>query len=507
MSKKNGQPTERISFARSRSVKDYPDFLAIQLESYEEFVQAQVRPEQRNEKNGLQFVFGKHFPIEDTRGRYTLEFIEYNLDAPKHSIDECIAQGLTYSIPLKATLRLSAREDDDEDEPEEAVEQEVYLGDLPAMTERGSFVINGAERVVVSQLHRSPGVFFSQHRHPNGTQLFSARIIPFRGSWIEFSTDVQNILWAYIDRKRKLPVTTLLRALGYGETDAIVKLFNLAKSISARTKASFRRGLGATLAFNVVQEITPERLIDEETGAVQGYVERETGNPIKFGTRDAGDLVEIVDKQTGETIEAIDKETGEVVEWVEESTGEVVEETIRRIVLPADHVLTTEDWAKLREYKIRNFYILHEDPNLDQTDTSTLIKTLKKDPTHSQDEALEELYRVLRDSEPPDTDTARHVLDRLIFSEKKYDLGLVGRYRINKRLGLRVPKAVVTLTKDDIVAIIRRLLEIRSGQSGLDDIDHLSNRRVRTVGEQLSSQFSVGLARMARTIKERMNLA
>lgn len=505
MSSKNGQHAERVNFARSRPVLDYPDFLGIQLESYEDFVQAKLSADQRSEEKGLQQVFLNHFPIEDTKGRYILEFIDYSLGTSKHSIEECLAQGLNYAIPLKATLRLSAKEDDNEDEAEEAVEQEVYLGDLPAMTSRGSFVINGAERVVVSQLHRSPGVFFGRAVHPNGTELFSARIIPFRGSWIEFSTDVQNVMWAYIDRKRKLPVTTLLRAMGFGETDDVIRLFDLAKGVSSRYKKDFKKLTKSVLAFDVTQKVTPTRVIDEKTGVHLGYQERETGLSIETQERDLGEFVEIVDKQTGEMIEHIDKETGDVVEYINQATNEVIEEKINRIILPADHVLKEEDWATLRKYKIDMIYIMHEDEEEEVLDTSTLIKTLRRDPANTQLEALEELYRVLRDSDPPDSDATRNILDRLIFNEKRYDLGAVGRYRINKRLGLNVPPETVTLTQEDIVVIIRRLLELRSEQSGLDDIDHLSNRRVRTVGEQLGAQFSLGLARMARTIRERMN--
>ena len=504
MSSQNGQHTTRVNFARSRPVLDYPDFLGVQLESYEDFVQMKLSPDQRSKEKGLQQIFLNHFPIEDTKGRYTLEFIDYSIGAPKHSIKECLAQGLNYAIPLKATLRLSAKEDEDEDEAEEAVEQEVYLGDLPAMTARGSFVINGAERVVVSQLHRSPGVFFSQAVHPNGTQLFSARIIPFRGSWIEFSTDVQNIMWAYIDRKRKLPVTTLLRAMGFGETDQIIRLFDVAKGVRVRTNRSFKKLVGAVLAFDVIKKVTPTRVYDEQSGDFLGYREIETGFDIEYQTRDLGEFIEVVDKQTGEMIEHIDQETGDVVEYINQETGEIIEETINRIVFPADHVVVEEDWQTLHDYEVDQIYVLHEE-EAETLDTSTLIKTLRRDTSSNQSEALEELYRVLRDSEPPDSDAAKNVLDRLIFSEKRYDLGAVGRYRINKRLGLRVSPKTVTLTQDDIVVIIRRLLELRSEQSGLDDIDHLSNRRVRTVGEQLGTQFSLGLARMARTIRERMN--
>ena len=506
MSKKNGQHVERKNFARSRSVLDYPDFLDIQLGSYEEFMQAKVPAEDRQNR-GLQRAFNTHFPIEDTRGRYTLEFISYDFEQPKHTIEECLAQGLTYSTSLKATLRLSTKEDEDEDEPDASLEQEVYLGDLPAMTNRGSFVINGAERVVVSQLHRSPGVFFGQALHANGTRLYSARIIPFRGSWIEFTTDVHGIMWAYIDRKRKLLVTTMLRALGFSEDEEIIRCFNLAKPYSARRRSRFR-AVGRELAFNVTKMVTPERVVDPEEGQVIGYVEAETGREIAFDVRENEDVVEVLDKQTKTVFQHIEKETGAVIEYVDEITGEIVsQEQIKRLIRPAGHVLTQDDWDDLNEYGVTQVWVLREDEgDHTTTDTTPLRNTLRKDKTSSQAEALVEFYRVLRDTDPPDIESARGVLERLIFNEKRYDLGMVGRHRINKKLGLSVPADTVTLTQDDIVSIIQKLLELRSGQSGLDDIDHLSNRRVRTVGEQLGTQFSVGLSRMARMIRERMNM-
>ncbi len=440
----------RHSFARIRTVQDYPDFLDIQLAAYEEFAQAEVMPEER-EDTGLQAVFKEHFPITDTRERYTLEFIHYTLDAPKHSVEECIAQGLSYAVPLKAKLRLSSKEDEDEDEAEEAVEQDVYLGNLPAMTEQGTFIINGAERVVVSQLHRSPGVFFGQSVHPNGTQLFSARIIPFRGSWIEFSTDVSNVMWAYIDRKKKLPVTTLLRALGFSTNEDLVRIFDLADEIEVTNKKAWKDAIGRRLAASVT-------------------VERQA--------------------------EVIDEDTGEVIE----------ERTMNEVLLPADHELEEEDYTKLKDAGVLKVFGVREDRDEDSLDTSSLLTTIKKDPTHNEEEALKYLYEQLRGTEAPDIETARGVLDRLFFSEKRYDLGEVGRYRINQRLRLNVPIETLTLTTDDITAIIRELLSLQNGRSVVDDIDHLGNRRVRTVGEQLASQFSLGLARMARTIKERMNL-
>ncbi len=441
---------ERTSFARIRPVKDYPDFLDVQLQSFRDFVQDDVAPEERAEV-GLQTVFTEHFPIQDSRERYTLEFIHYILDAPKHSVAECIAQGLSYSVPLKAKLRLSSKEDEDEDEAEESIEQEVYLGNLPFMTDRGTFVINGAERVVVSQLHRSPGVFFGQSVHPNGTELYSARVIPFRGSWIEFSTDVSNVMWAYIDRKKKLPVTGLLRALGYSDDSDIVGLFDLADEMPVNNKRNFNKVVGRNLA-------------------------------------------------TGLTVEQIS-------EIIDEDTGEVIEERSERIVVfPPNHELVAEDYDTLKEAGIASVFVIRTDNSDDAMDKSTLLNTLKKDPTHSEAEALEYIYLQLRGAEAPDLDTARGVLDRLFFSEKRYDLGEVGRYRINSRLGLKQPSDMLTLSIEDIVSIIKELIALQNGKSTVDDIDHLGNRRVRTVGEQLAAQFSLGLARMARTIKERMNL-
>ena len=440
----------RNTFARIKTIRDYPDFLDVQLKSFHDFIQDHIPPEER-ENVGLQSVFSEHFPIQDSRERYTLEFIQYGLDAPKHSVEECIAQGLSFSVPLKAKLRLSSKEDEDEDEAEEAIEQEVYLGNLPFMTERGTFVINGAERVVVSQLHRSPGVFFGQSVHPNGTDLYSARVIPFRGSWIEFSTDVGNMMWAYIDRKKKLPVTTLLRALGYSSNEEIVKLFDLADTISVKTKASFKKAIGRRLAATV-------------------SIERMT-------------------------------------EVVDEDTGEVIEQRIEReVILPAQHELTEDDHEKLKEAEVTQVHLIREETEESELDKTTLLNTLKKDPTHSEKEALEYLYLQLRGTEAPDQDTARGVLERLFFSDKRYDLGEVGRYRINSRLRLDEDKKLLTLSRNDILAIIKELISLQNGKSQVDDIDHLGNRRVRSVGEQLASQFSLGMARMARTIKERMNL-
>jgi DNA-directed RNA polymerase subunit beta len=442
--------TGRLSFGEISGTIDYPDFLDIQLESFAEFIQADTPPEERDPTSGLQAVFLEHFPITDSRERYTLEYLHYELDAPKHSVEECIAQGLTFAVPLKAKLRLSSKEDEDEDEPEEAIQQDVYLGNLPVMTAQGTFIVNGAERVVVSQLHRSPGVFFGQSTHPNGTELFSARVIPFRGSWIEFSTDVANVMWAYIDRKKKLPVTTLLRALGYSANQDIVTLFGIADSFDVSTKAAFKKGAtGRVLAASVT-------------------VQR---------------VEEIVDEDTGEVLE---------------------ERRHREVLLPAEHELLEGDYDKLKEASIDRIFLRKDEAG--EVDKTTLLNTLKKDPAHSEEDALEYLYFQLRGSEPPDTETARAMLERLFFSEKRYDLGDVGRYRINQRLNLSGDREELTLTREDIIAIIKELILLQNGKSHVDDIDHLGNRRVRTVGEQLQQQFSLGLARMARTIKERMNL-
>ena len=442
----------RHTFASTDDVLDYPDFLDVQLQSFHDFAQADVPPEEREDK-GLQAVFKEHFPITDTRDRYTLEFIHYALDPPKHSMEECIAQGLTFSIPIKAKLRLSSKEDEEDEEAEEAIEQEVYLGTLPFMTEQGTFVVNGAERVVVSQLHRSPGAFFGSNIHPNGTRLYSARIIPFRGSWVEFSTDVRDTMWAYIDRKKKLPVTTLLRALGHSSTEEIVALFDVADQADVSTKKKFSKFIGQQLAVSVT----------------------------------AQQITEVVDEDTGEVIE---------------------EHKEREVLLPAEHELEEDDYDVLKEAGIGTVFLMREDKEEqeDELDMTILVQTLQADPAMNEEEALYHLYEVLRGSEAPDLETARGVLSRLFFSEKRYDLGDVGRYRLNKRLGIDVPGDTQVLTDTDIIAIVRELMMIINGRSTIDDIDHLSNRRVRTVGEQLGSQFSLGLARMSRTIKERMNL-
>jgi len=448
LSARNGRET----FAEIPAVWDYPDFLDVQLESFHDFAQDNIPPEERAD-HGLQAVFQEHFPLKDSRERYTLEFVEYGLDAPKHTIEECIAQGLTYSVPLKATLRLSKKAED-EDEAEEAIEQEVYLGTLPFMTRQGTFIVNGAERVIVSQLHRSPGVFFGREIHNNGTELFKARVIPFRGSWVEFSTDVRDVMWAYIDRKKKVPVTTLLRGLGFSSDQELVNIFELAETADVSSEEKFEALIGRELATSVV-------------------VERD---------------VEIIDEDTGEVIE---------------------EEVEREVVLPAEHELEPGDYETLDENDVGQVFLVREssdDEEEDELDVSTLVTTMRKDPAHNEEEALKEMYEVMRGSEAPDMETARGILDRLFFSEKRYDLGDVGRHRINDRLDLDVDPDEQTMTREDIVGIVREIVRLQNGRSTADDIDHLSNRRVKTVGEQLRSQFSLGLARMSRTIKERMNL-
>ncbi|MEX0780857.1 MAG: DNA-directed RNA polymerase subunit beta [Balneolales bacterium] len=434
----------RITFARTKQVVDYPDFLDIQLESFRKFTQWNIAPEDRKEQ-GLQQIFMEHFPITDSREQNILEFLYFTIDTPKYNIRECQDRGLTYSLPLKAKLRLSAI--DQTDEASETIEQEVFLGDLPWMTERGTFVINGSERVIVSQLHRSPGVFFGQSVHPNGTQLYSGRVIPFKGSWIEFTTDIRDVLWAYIDRKKKLPVTALLRALGFSSDDEILSLFDLSEKLPVATRAQFKNAVGKRTATDIIEE-TVEEVVDDET-------------------------------------------------------GEVREATNRNIILPREHELADEDYDTLKNLGIKEVLVLKlagED-----VERSVIVNTLRKDTTYDEHTALAEVYRQIRSGEMPDEDTARAVLERLFFSDKKYDLGEVGRYRLNKRLKMNESLDVQVLTRDDIIAIIKELIRLKTMKSQVDDIDHLSNRRTRTVGEQLGQQFALGLARMARTIRERMN--
>ncbi len=437
--------TDRLSFGRIKKVLDYPDFLDIQLQSFDSFAQLDVAPQDRFNQ-GLQRIFNENFPIVDSRETHILEFMYYSVDTPKYNIKECQERGLTYAIPLKAKLRLSSV--DDSDEASETIEQEVFLGDLPWMTERGTFIINGAERVIVSQLHRSPGVFFGQSVHPNGTQLYSARVIPFKGSWIEFTNDIRDVLWAYIDRKKKIPATTLLRALGYSSDFDILNLFELSEEIDFSSKKAFNEKLvGKRLATDITVEVT-EEVVDEET-------------------------------------------------------GEVTEAKSRQVLLERDHELTEDDYGTLKEAGVKK--VLVQKIGAEESERSVIMNTLRKDPSHNDVTALGEVYQQIRTGEMPDPETARQVLERLFFSDKKYDLGEVGRYRLNKRLKVDVDPDIQYLTKEDVVSIVKEVIRLKELKSQVDDIDHLSNRRVRTVGEQLGQQFSIGLARMARTIRERMN--
>jgi DNA-directed RNA polymerase subunit beta len=442
--KTSSKRSKRIDFGSSALSIDYPDFLDIQLKSFEEFFQIETLPEHR-EQEGLFKVFSENFPITDTRNQFVLEFLDYFIDPPRYSIDECIERGLTYSVPLKAKLKLYCT--DPEHEDFETIVQDVYLGQIPYMTPKGSFVVNGAERVVVSQLHRSPGVFFGQSRHANGTKLYSARVIPFKGSWIEFATDINGVMYAYIDRKKKLPVTTLLRAIGFESDKDILSIFDLADEVKV-TKAHMKEAVGRKLAARVLKTWV-EDFVDEDTG-------------------------EVVSIERNEVL--IDRET-------------VIED------MHVDQIV--ESGAKT--------IILHKE-NINAADYALIYNTLQKDTSNSEKEAVEVIYRQLRNAEPPDLETARGVIDKLFFSEQRYDLGEVGRYRINKKLGLESELSVRVLTKEDIIFIIKYLIELVNSKADVDDIDHLSNRRVRTVGEQLHAQFGVGLARMARTIRERMNV-
>jgi DNA-directed RNA polymerase subunit beta len=435
---------QRISFSSTKTVFEYPDFLEVQIKSFIEFFQLGTTPDQRKEE-GLCRVFEENFPITDTRNNFVLEFVDYLVDPPRYSIDECIERGLTFSIPLKAKLKLYCT--DPEHEDFDTVVQDVYLGTVPYMTPRGTFVINGAERVVVSQLHRSPGVFFGQSMHANGTKLYSARVIPFKGSWIEFATDINSVMFAYIDRKKKLPVTTLLRAIGYESDKDILEIFDLADEIKV-SKSGLKKIVGRKLAARVLKTWI-EDFVDEDTG-------------------------EVVSIERNEVV--IDRET----------------------VIENDHI------DEIVESGAKTILLHKEDQNLQ--DYAIIYNTLQKDPCNSEKEAVLHIYRQLRNAEPPDDATARDVIDKLFFSEKRYDLGQVGRYRINKKLGLNIDMNVQVLTKEDIIEIIKYLIKLVNSKTDVDDIDHLSNRRVRTVGEQMFNQFGVGLARMARTIRERMNV-
>ncbi|MFA6260198.1 MAG: DNA-directed RNA polymerase subunit beta [Bacteroidia bacterium] len=444
MAKKNINTDERINFSSVKKVLDYPDFLDVQIESFKEFFQLDTTSESR-ENEGLYKVFQENFPISDTRNIFVLEFLDYFVDPPRYSIDECIERGLTYSVPLKAKLKLSCN--DPEHEDFQTIVQDVYLGTIPYMTPSGTFCINGAERVIVSQLHRSPGVFFGQSYHTNGTKLYSARVIPFKGSWIEFATDVNNVMYAYIDRKKKFPVTTLLRAIGYETDKEILNLFDLAEEIKV-SKSGLKKVVSRKLAARVLKT----------------WVE----------------------------------------DFVDEDTGEVVSIERNEVIIERDTVLEDEHIDLIVEADVKTI-LLHKNES-SQNDFAIILNTLQKDTANTGKEAHEHIYRQLRNADPPDEETAKGVIDKLFFSDKRYDLGEVGRYRINRKLERNVSSEVRVLTKDDIVAIIKYLIELSNSRADVDDIDHLSNRRVRTVGEQLYSQFGVGLARMARTIRERMNI-
>ena len=436
--------SERISFTSVKNPLDFPDFLDIQVKSFQDFFQLETTPENR-EDEGLFKVFSENFPITDSRNNFVLEFLDYFVDPPRYGMAECIERGLTYSVPLKAKLKLYCT--DPEHEDFETIVQDVYLGTIPYMTPKGSFIVNGAERVVVSQLHRSPGVFFGQSFHANGTKLYSARVIPFKGSWIEFATDINGVMFAYIDRKKKLPVTALLRAIGYESDKDILEIFGLADEIKV-SKAGIKKVVGRTLAARVLKSWF-EDFVDEDTGEVVSIERNEV----------------IVDRET-----VIEKEH---VDLIADSGSKTI--------------------------------LLHKE-DVNTGDYSIIYNTLQKDPSNSEIEAVEHIYRVLRNAEPPDIETARGIIDKLFFSDKRYDLGEVGRFRINKKLKLDIDIEIRILTKEDIICIIKYLIELVNSKTDVDDIDHLSNRRVRTVGEQLYNQFGVGLSRMARTIRERMNV-
>lgn len=436
--------TARVNFASVKHTPEYPDFLDIQIKSFQEFFQMETKSEDRVHE-GLYQTFKENFPITDTRNQFVLEFLDYFVDPPRYSIEECIERGLTYSVPLKARLKLYCT--DPEHEDFETIVQDVYLGTVPYMTTSGTFVINGAERVVVSQLHRSPGVFFGQSFHANGTKLYSARIIPFKGSWIEFATDINNVMYAYIDRKKKLPVTTLFRAIGFERDKDILEIFDLAEEIKV-SKTALKKYIGRRLAARVLNTWHED--------------------------------------------------------FVDEDTGEVVSIERNEIILDRDTVLDEDNIQEILEADVKTILLHKEDSQA--TDYTIIHNTLQKDPTNSEKEAVEHIYRQLRNAEPPDEETARGIIDKLFFSDQRYNLGDVGRYRINKKLGLDTPMEKQVLTKEDIITIVKYLIELINSKAEVDDIDHLSNRRVRTVGEQLAAQFGVGLSRMARTIRERMNV-
>ncbi|AXP81775.1 DNA-directed RNA polymerase subunit beta [Mariniflexile rhizosphaerae] len=435
---------ERLNFSSIVNRTEYPDFLDIQIKSFQDFFQLETKSEERGDE-GLYNTFMENFPITDSRNQFVLEFLDYFVDPPRYAIDECIERGLTYSVPLKARLKLYCT--DPEHEDFETIVQDVYLGTIPYMTPSGTFVINGAERVVVSQLHRSPGVFFGQSFHANGTKLYSARVIPFKGSWIEFATDINQVMYAYIDRKKKLPVTTLFRAIGFERDKDILEIFDLAEEIKV-SKTGLKKYQGRKLAARVLNTWHED--------------------------------------------------------FVDEDTGEVVSIERNEIILDRDTVLDKDNIEEIIEADVKAI-LLHKE-SAEQGDYAIIHNTLQKDPTNSEKEAVEHIYRQLRNAEPPDEETARGIIDKLFFSDQRYSLGEVGRYRMNKKLGLNIEMDKQVLTKEDIITIIKYLIELINSKAEIDDIDHLSNRRVRTVGEQLSQQFGVGLARMARTIRERMNV-
>ncbi len=436
--------TERLNFASTKNIPQYPDFLDVQVKSFQDFFQLETKSDERGNE-GLYNTFMENFPITDTRNQFVLEFLDYFVDPPRYTIQECIERGLTYSVPLKSRLKLYCT--DPEHEDFETIVQDVYLGTIPYMTPSGTFVINGAERVVVSQLHRSPGVFFGQSFHANGTKLYSARVIPFKGSWIEFATDINNVMYAYIDRKKKLPVTTLLRAIGFERDKDILEIFDLAEEIKV-SKTGLKKYIGRKLAARVLNTWHED--------------------------------------------------------FVDEDTGEVVSIERNEIILDRDTILDKDNVEEILDADVKVILLHKEDNN--QVDYAIIHNTLQKDPTNSEKEAVEHIYRQLRNAEPPDEETARGIIDKLFFSDQRYNLGEVGRYRMNKKLNLDIPMEKQVLTKEDIITIIKYLIELINAKADIDDIDHLSNRRVRTVGEQLSQQFGVGLARMARTIRERMNV-
>ena len=434
----------RVNFARVKNPMPYPDFLDVQLESFKDFLQLDTPPEERK-NDGLYKVFAENFPITDTRNNFVLEFLDYYIDPPRYSIEECLERGLTYSVPMKARMKLYCTDPDHEDFA--PVTQDVFLGTIPYMTSNGTFVINGAERVVVAQLHRSPGVFFGQGIHANGTVLYSARIIPFKGSWIEFATDINNVMYAYIDRKKKLPVTTLLRAIGYEKDKDILEIFNLAEEVKV-TKKNLNDCIGRTLAANIMKSW------------YEDYADEDTGEVVSIERNDV-----IIER-------------GTVIS--EDNIEDILDSNVSTILL-------TRDEENASKYSI-------------------IFNTLSKDTSNSEKEAVYYIYRQLRNADPADEASAREVIQNLFFSDKRYDLGEVGRYRINKKLNLNTDIDVRILTKEDIICIIKYLINLINSSATVDDIDHLSNRRVKTVGEQLANQFSIGLARMSRTIRERMNV-